>query len=543
MLPQAVMLMAAAGPAMASTKDPALMPTPPMGFNNWARFECALNETLFVQTADAMASNGLLASGYNRINIDDCWPLHRRAANGTLQWDPELFPKGLIWLGQYLKKKGFQFGIYSDAGNTTCGGYPGSLGHEELDHKTFVSWGIDYLKLDGCNVEPRQGQTSEARYHEIYSHWHSIFASSKDPLIFSESAPAYFSEDTGAANFTDWYTVMDWVPFNGELARHSADIATHKSTKTPWDSVMFNYGQEVRLARLQQPGYFNDPDFLIADELYLNLEEKRSHFALWASFGAPLIVSAYIPDLSDEVVAYLTHKPLIDVDQDALGLQASLVSRDGTWDVLSRTLSNGDRLLTMLNNGSSSASYSVPVARFGWEKAKQGCQLTVTDLWTGKTQTLDACHAGAAVTTQHLPSHGTAVFRIQPQEKKAWTPTGMIFNTASLKCLTAPKNKGTIARWAACDASDAQVWNIGAKGSSISNAGSCLAGLGSPPKVAMKPCSGGPGVTFTYGTSGNIGHAHSKTCLTEASDGSVELKSCGHLKNRQVFEVPSGWQL
>lgn len=224
---------------VASLETPSILPTPPMGFNNWARFECDLNQTLFTRTADAMVSKGLLAAGYDRINIDDCWPIHDRAANGSLQWNETLFPDGLIWLGQYLKQKGFHFGIYSDAGNETCGGYPGSLNYEELDAQTFASWGIDYLKLDGCNVYNKTGQSLEEKYREIYAHWHDIFRKSGTPLIFSESAPAYFSKED---NLTDWYTIMDWVTEYGELARHSQDIATHNSTPDAWASVMGNYG-------------------------------------------------------------------------------------------------------------------------------------------------------------------------------------------------------------------------------------------------------------------------------------------------------------
>ena len=53
-----------------------LQPTPPMGFNDWSRFQCGLNESLFVDTANAMVSMGLRDAGFNRLNIDDCWPLH-----------------------------------------------------------------------------------------------------------------------------------------------------------------------------------------------------------------------------------------------------------------------------------------------------------------------------------------------------------------------------------------------------------------------------------------------------------------------------------
>ncbi len=39
---------------------------------------------------------------------------------------------------------------YSDEGTQTCGGFPGSKGFEKVDANTFASWGVDYLKLDGC---------------------------------------------------------------------------------------------------------------------------------------------------------------------------------------------------------------------------------------------------------------------------------------------------------------------------------------------------------------------------------------------------------
>ncbi|KAF8851283.1 glycoside hydrolase [Acephala macrosclerotiorum] len=285
----------------------------PISYNNWARFECALNESLFTTTA---------------INIGDCWPLHSRSLNGSLQWDPIKFPEGSIWLGEFLRDKGFKFGIYN-AG-------------------TFRSWGIDYLKLDGCYVDP----STEPRYKEIYGHWHDVLSAMEQQLIFSESAPAYFS---GKNNLTDWYTVMDWVSTYGELDKHSDDITTFDSPD-PCSSL------SVPEAWL----YFNDPNFLIVDHANLALEEKKSLFALWASFGAPLIISAWIPGLSEEKIEYLTNEELNRVDQDGLGLQATLVSQDGTWDVLTRSLSNGDRLLTALNRGAGEGMLTVPMMRVGY---------------------------------------------------------------------------------------------------------------------------------------------------------------------------------
>jgi len=45
---------------------------------------------------------------------------------------------------------GLKMGLYGDAGRMTCGGYPGSQGHEVQDGKLLASWGVDYWKYDNC---------------------------------------------------------------------------------------------------------------------------------------------------------------------------------------------------------------------------------------------------------------------------------------------------------------------------------------------------------------------------------------------------------
>lgn len=61
-----------------------------------------------------------------------------------------LSPSFLLLLLQ-VHSKGLKFGIYSDLGNATCAGYPGTtLDTVETDANTFAEWGVDMLKLDGC---------------------------------------------------------------------------------------------------------------------------------------------------------------------------------------------------------------------------------------------------------------------------------------------------------------------------------------------------------------------------------------------------------
>lgn len=478
-----------------------------------------------------MVDSGLLAAGYNYINLDDCWSTFDRAPNGSMVWNAEKFPNGLPWLTSYLKKLGFTPGIYTDAGTKSCGGYPGAYGYEALDAKTFAYWGFQYLKLDGCNMPTG----TEAEYKQVYGHWHEILSSMNPPMVFSESAPAYFAE---AANLTDWYSVMDWVPKYGQLARHSRDTLVWNSTAywpniTGWDSIMFNYGQEVRLARYQKPGYFNDPDFLNVDHFDYTLDEKKSHFAIWSSLSAPLIISAWIPGLDAAEIEYLINKDLIAVDQDPLALQATLVSQDGTWDVLTKDLANGDRLLTIINRSNYTGSYSVPFTRLGLPSATR---LHVKDLWTGSLST-----ALKKVTASKIPSHGTAVFRLSAAGRKFTSiPTGMIFNTYSLTTLSL---SGNYLKWANSTAVDGQVWQTRDDGTirSIAHETLCLTDPGhGQGKVVMARCLYSSSQQWEYLYSGNVKSKSSGLCLTEATNEAVVTAKCLYEDNTQVFALPSG---
>ncbi len=129
-----------------------LAQTPPMGWNSWNKFACNIDETIIRGIADRMVETGLRDAGYVYINLDDCWH-GQRDSLGFITADPVKFPSGIKALSDYVHSKGLKLGIYSDAGRTTCGGRPGSFGHEYQDAITYARWGIDYLKYDWCATE------------------------------------------------------------------------------------------------------------------------------------------------------------------------------------------------------------------------------------------------------------------------------------------------------------------------------------------------------------------------------------------------------
>ena len=95
-------------------------------------------------------STGLAKAGYKYVNLDDCWQ-SSRTADGVIVPDPKAFPSGIKPLADYAHSKGLMFGVYSDSGEKTCAGRPGSLNYERIDGKTYASWGVDYLKV--CPIE------------------------------------------------------------------------------------------------------------------------------------------------------------------------------------------------------------------------------------------------------------------------------------------------------------------------------------------------------------------------------------------------------
>lgn len=62
-------------------------------------------------------------------------------------------PSNLLLFCFQIHSKGLKFGTYLDYGTHTCAGYPGTLGHINQDAQSLAEWEVDFIKLDGCNVD------------------------------------------------------------------------------------------------------------------------------------------------------------------------------------------------------------------------------------------------------------------------------------------------------------------------------------------------------------------------------------------------------
>ena len=381
-------------------KNPNLALTPPMGWNSWNTFACNINEQLIREVADAIATNGMKDAGYEYVNIDDCWH-SARDEQGFIHPDGERFPSGIKALADYVHSKGLKLGIYSDAGAKTCGGRPGSRGHEYQDAWTYAQWGVDYLKYDWCNAD-------DLRAEGAYSTMRDALAATGRPIVFS---------------LCEWGSNKPWLwgANVGHLWRTTGDIHNcfdcvddHGSYKN-W-GVLQIIDQQKDLRAYAGPGHWNDPDMLEVGN-GMSLNEDRAHFSMWCMLAAPLIAGNDVRHISRETLGILANKEAIAVDQDALGVEGFMhLAKDGV-EVWFKPLSHEAWAVCVLNRNSTTK----PVV-FSWkqeqvqdplakrEAAFDRTLYAVRDLWTKLERGTTATDLVAEV-----PGHDVLMLRLTKQ--------------------------------------------------------------------------------------------------------------------------------
>ncbi|KAL0010953.1 hypothetical protein SO802_006061, partial [Lithocarpus litseifolius] len=261
-------------------------------------FQCNIDEWTVKTTADALISTGLAALGYKYINIDDCWEEGKRDWRGNLREKPSTFPSGIKGLADYVHAKGLKLGIYSDAGYKTYSKtMPGSLGHEDIDARTFAEWGIDYLKYDN-------------RYHDGSKPLDRYY------LLRLCTFFNFYNAERGEEN------AATWASRYGNASRTTTDI------KDIWESITS-----------------------IADE--------NNIWGRYAGPGRPLYLSDVTSDLQAEKLRILGNKEVIDVNQDPLGVQARKIRSKAGLEVWAGPLSSRRVVIVLWNRSKYRAPISV----------------------------------------------------------------------------------------------------------------------------------------------------------------------------------------
>jgi len=341
--------------------DNGLALTPPMGWNSWNKFGGDVSETLIESVADAMATNGMKAAGYQYVIIDDCWQVGRDK-EGKIIPDPQRFPSGIKALADYVHSRGLKFGIYSCAGTNTCAGRPGGLFHEVQDARIYAAWGVDYLKFDWCN------HADESSKH-AYSRMRDALLGTGRPIVFS---------------ICEWGQGEPWLwgAGVGNLWRTTGDIYDCWDCTNKWSSGWLrNLDAQAGFAAFAGPGHWNDPDMLEVGNGGMTDTEYRAHFSLWCIVAAPLIAGNDVRDMRPKIAAILTNRNLIAIDQDPLGSQGTCINKQGDAEVWVKPLADGSRAVALFNRGANAVEISTSWKDVGFPA---NVRVTVRDLWANK---------------------------------------------------------------------------------------------------------------------------------------------------------------
>jgi alpha-galactosidase len=364
-------------PALHKVRDNGLARTPPMGWNSWNKFAGRVDDATVRGVADAMVSTGLKAAGYQYINIDDTWE-GERDAQGNITTNKK-FPD-MKALADYVHSKGLKIGIYSSPGPNTCAGYEGSYGHEAQDARTWAGWGIDYLKYDWCGA---RNLYSDADMQAVYQKMGDALLATGRPIVYSLCQ--YGRQD-----------VWKWGPeVGGNLWRTTGDI------RDTWESMTRIGFDQDQLAPYAAPGHWNDPDMLEIGNGGMSGGEYRTHMSLWSILAAPLIAGNDLRNMTPEVLAVLTNREVIAIDQDKAGKQGRRISKSGDQEIWVRELAGGAHAVALFNRGADSAKMTLQWADLKIKPSK------ARDLWERKDVKLDGAEYSA-----NVPAHGVQLLRI-----------------------------------------------------------------------------------------------------------------------------------
>jgi len=340
---------------------------PQMGWDNWNAFQCNVNESLLLQTAERMVELGLRDLGYEYIVLDDCWSIGRNES-GYLVENPQTFPHGMKYVADKIHSMGMKFGMYSSAGVFTCGRYPGSLGNEQKDAEYFASVGVDYLKYDNCF---NQGQSGTAKLSfDRYNAMSEALNKTGRPIVYSMC-------NWGDDNPYDWaYTIANSGRMSGDVYdsfnRPDSRCPCRESIGCAWPgfhcSVMNILNKMAAIQPRTMSGYFNDMDMLEVGNGGQTDSEYIVHFSMWALNASPLLIGTNVLTLSPANLAIYSNPAVIALNQDPSASAATrkwqyFVNPDETGEgeiaLWTRSLKNGDQAIALLNAGNTSMMMNV----------------------------------------------------------------------------------------------------------------------------------------------------------------------------------------
>ena len=374
---------------------------PTMGWSTWNTFALNINEKVIKDQADAMVKTGLKKAGYQYVNIDDGY-WDGRGADGNLRLNTTLFPNGMRYLTDYIHSLGLKAGIYSDAGDNTCGSRNkyawglgvGFYGHEQQDcNLYFNDWNFDFIKVDYCG-----GRNAKLNEQAQYTKIGNAIKQTKKP--------------NAQYNICRWAFPGTWASQIATSWRTTGDIRSN------WQSLYKIIRENRYLSAFAGGGHYNDMDMLEIGRT-LSPDEEITHMAVWCMLSSPLLIGCDMSQIPEFSLNLLKNSELIAINQDALGIGAPVVQRQGDVYVFAKDLKKvrgKERAVCITNLSDQEQTIDVVLTNIGYDG-----NIALRDV-VNHQQFAASVNGSFKVT---VPAHGSQVFvatganRCEPKKYEA----------------------------------------------------------------------------------------------------------------------------
>jgi alpha galactosidase A-like protein/alpha galactosidase C-like protein len=371
---------------------------------------------------------------------------------------------GIKLVADYVHSLGLKLGIYEEAGTATCQGLAGSYGHEKTDAQDFASWGVDYLKYDNCNA-PAGTAATQQEYIARYKAMSDALAATGRPIVYAlcewgnfspwqwgpdqanlgrstgdirpnfasmlsnftinaenppaAGAPRYFNDpdmlEIGTGNFSSLAADAPVGSTNIKVASTSSAIvggvvrigtAAAGDQESAVVTAVGTAGPTGTGITLDRPLTISHPSGEQINKDGMTLTEERTEFTLWAEEAAPLLAGTDVVNMAPQDRAILENKGVIGIDQDKLGVQATVVSNANSHWVLNKPLSNGGHSIVLFNASDTPwTSATVSLQSLGLNPAHPYMS---RDLWAHTHNLVK----GGSIDAGTIPAHGSVILKI-----------------------------------------------------------------------------------------------------------------------------------
>jgi len=407
--------------------------TPPMGFNTFGGLGGGdmMNEVNVRKSFRALIDKGLVDHGYSYCNLDDGWQGLRGGPLNAIQ--PNRKFGDMKKLFDDMHAEGLKAGIYSTPWGTTYqylaggssdspdGKWDGDVSRKTgwrikkylfdvQDARQFAEWGCDYFKYDwSMGDKPYQPGLPHIYYAGRIT---AAFAAQSRDIVVELSNAAPFPE---AWNFTEL----------GNMTRTGSDLIdiwSHEGYSGTSKIAVWAMGvldTMVKMRRWQpynRPGHWNMPcptrvgmlggwDEKPLAPTRLTKDEQVTHISLWCLWSSPIIIGCPIDLLDEWTLSLLTNDEMLELNQDALGIQAIDKEVPG-GRALVKPLEGGDVAVGFVNIGDEGPK-DITIR---WAEAGLDGRCSARDCWAKR----DLGDFDGEFTAKAVPQHGCTVVRFSP---------------------------------------------------------------------------------------------------------------------------------